>query len=165
MLAVVLIAGLYSTNVKAQLKTGDWHFDVGPNIAIPIRNLSYFTSFGIGADVAATTAVTDVISIGGRANYTYFIGKTPLLSDEAHGAGVFNVMGSGTYTLPQNIFVGVDLGVGFESTHGESDTEFARVFNLGYKWDQNKAHTFIFTVYFDQTTYEKCLGLRAAVRL
>jgi len=164
-LVLLVVSSLFFTNAKAQVKTGDWHFDVGPNVAAPIRNLSYYTSFGIGVDANATTNVADGVDVGGRANYSYFIGKTPLLSDETHGASVFNVVATGTYTLPQNVFVGVDLGVGFLSSNGESDTEFARIFNLGYKWDQNKAHIFIFTVYFDQTTYQKCLGLRAAVRL
>jgi hypothetical protein len=164
-LVLSIICCLSFTNTQAQKKTSDWNIDVGPNIAIPIRNLSYFTSVGIGADANATTNVTDEIAVGGRVNYSYFVGKTPLLATESHGASIFNIMASGSYTFPQNIFAGVDLGVGFETSNGESDTEFARVFNLGYKWEQSKQHTYIFTIYFDQTTYEKCLGLRAAIRL
>jgi len=162
-LILVLCVPLFS---EAQgTKTGNWNFDVGPNIAIPIRNLSYFTSFGIGADITATTNITNEIAVGARANDSYFIGKTPLLGNGSHGANVFSITADGSYTFPQNIFAGVDLGLGHETTNGQNDTEFARIFNLGYKWDQGKARTYIFTVYFDQTTYEKCLGVRAAIRL
>src|ERR1700744_2230829 len=164
-LVLSLFSCLFFTNAKAQQKSNDWSIDLGANVAVPIRNLSYFTSFGIGVDAAATTNITNEIAVGGRANYSYFIGKTPLLATESHGASVFNVLADGSYTLPQNIFLGVDLGVGFEATNGQSDTEFARIFNLGYKWDQSKQHIYIFTIYFDQTTYEKCLGIRAAIRL
>jgi len=163
-LGFLLFSCLFFIDAKAQ-STGDWHFDVGPNVAIPIRNLSYYTSLGIGADVAATTNITTEVAVGGRANYSYFIGKTPLLATESHGASVINITADGSYTFPMNIYAGVDLGVGFLSSNGQSDTEFARIFNLGYKWDQSKQHTYIFTVYFDQTTYQKCLGVRAAVRL
>jgi len=163
-LASLIFSGLMLTNAKAQ-STDGWHFDVGPQVATPIRNLSYYTSFGIGADAAATTNITSEIAIGGRANYSYFIGKTPLLGNGSHGASVINVVADGNYSFPMNIFAGVDLGVGFLASNGQSDTEFARIFNLGYKWEQSKEHTFIFTVYFDQTTYQKCLGVRAAIRL
>ncbi|MGZ3778866.1 MAG: hypothetical protein ACXVIY_09345 [Mucilaginibacter sp.] len=146
------------------VKTGDWNFDLGLMAAAPIRNLSYYTSLGIGADVAATTNVCSAVSVGARANYSYFIGKTPLLGNSAHGASVINVLADGSYNLPENIFAGVDLGVGFLSSNGQSDTEFARIFNLGYKWDQSKERTYIFTVFFDQTTYQKALGVRAAIR-
>ena len=163
-LVLCALSSLLFIDAKAQ-STGDWHFDVGPNIAVPIRNLSYYTSLGIGIDGAATTNICNEVAIGGRANYSYFIGKTPLLADEKHGASVFSITADGNYTFPMNIFAGVDLGVGFISSNGQNDTQFARIFNLGYKWDQSKQHTYIFTVYFDQTTYQKCLGVRAAVRL
>lgn len=163
-LVLAFVACLIFTNAKAQ-STGDWHLDVGPNVAAPIRNLSYYTSFGIGADIAATTNITTEVAVGGRANYSYFLGKTPLLGNEKHGASVISITADGSYTFPMNIFAGVDLGVGFLSSNGQSDTQFARIFNLGYKWDQSKQHTYIFTVYFDQTTYQKCLGLRGAIRL
>jgi len=162
---VLLLSGMLFNRANAQTKTGGWSIDLGPNAAIPIRNLSYYTSLGIGADVAATTPIADGVAVGGRANYSYFIGKTPLLGNETHGASVINITADGSYTLPENVFVGVDLGVGFLSSNGQSDTEFARIFNLGYKWEQSKQHTYIFTVYFDQTTYQKCLGVRAAIRL
>jgi hypothetical protein len=163
-LALALGSCMFFTGAKAQEKTGSWSIDLGSNIAIPIRNLSYFTSLGIGVDVNATTPIADGFAAGGRVNYTYFIGQKALFQDEAHGAGIFNILGSANYTFPQQFFAGVDLGVGFESTNGESDTEFARIFNVGYKWAQSKEHTYIFTVYFDQTTYQKCLGVRGAIR-
>ncbi|MFI5161330.1 MAG: hypothetical protein ACHQHN_08630 [Sphingobacteriales bacterium] len=164
-LIVPVISCLFFTTAKAQVKTGAWSIDVGPNVALPIRNLSYFTSLGIGADIAATTPISGGFAVGARANYSYFIGKTPLLGTSANGASVFNITADGSYTLPQNVFIGVDLGLGHATTNGQNDTEFARIFNLGYKWEQSKQHTYIFTVYFDQTTYEKCLGVRAAIRL
>lgn len=164
-LALLLASCLLCTKAKAQQKTSNWNIDIGPNIALPIRNLSYYTSLGIGVDAAATTSLSNGFSVGGSANYSYFIGKKPLLGTETHGANVINILADGSYTFPQNIFIGVNLGVGFLTSNGQSDTEFARIFNLGYKWDQSKQHTYLFTIYFDQTTYQKCLGLKAAMRL
>ena len=163
-LVALTICGLFFTKASAQMKTGDWHYDLGVNVAAPIRNLSYYTSVGIGIDAAATTSIAENVNVGARVNYSYFIGQTPLLATESHGANVVNLLADGSYNFPYNIFAGIDLGVGFLTSNGQSDTEFARIFNAGYKWEQSKAHTFIFTLYFDQTTYQKCLGARAAIR-
>ena len=165
MLMLTAFCTLLLTNAKAQMKTGDWNIDIGPQVAAPIRNLYYFTSFGIGIDGAATTQIADNVNVGGRVNYSYFFGKSSLYTPNSISANIVNVLADGSYTLPYNVMVGVDLGLGFRFASGNpADTEFARIFNLGYKWEQSKEHTYIFTIYFDQTTYQKALGLRAAMR-
>jgi hypothetical protein len=167
-LVLLITSCLFFTNAQAQQKTGDWSIDVGPTAALPIRNLYYFTSFGIGADAAATTAISDNINVGGRVNFAHFFGKTSFFGDGvAISENIVNVLADGSYMFPQKVFVGVDLGAGIRFAGGGNgtDTEFARIFNLGYQWDQSKQHTYIFTIFFDQTTYQKNLGLRAAIRL
>jgi hypothetical protein len=165
-LTLSFISCLFFDNAKAQMKTGDWNIDAGFMAAAPIRNLYYFTSFGIGVDGAATTNLTDAVAVGGRVNFSNFFGKSSIYTPNSISAQIVNILADASYTFPQKVMVGVDLGAGlrFASGNGE-DTEFARIFNLGYKWDQSKAHTYIFTVYFDQTTYQKALGVRAAIRL
>src|ERR1700743_641054 len=166
-LVLSLFSCLFFTNAKAQQKSNDWNLDLGVNAAAPIRNLYYFTSFGVGVYGLATTNITNEIAVGGRVNFAHFFGKSSFFGNGVSiSENIVNILADGSYMFPQKVFVGVDLGAGIRFASGNAtDTQFARIFNLGYQWDQSKAHTYIFTVFFDQTTYQKNLGLRVAMRL
>ncbi|MBS1524095.1 MAG: hypothetical protein JST19_00510 [Bacteroidetes bacterium] len=150
-------------NAQTTINTSALKIDVGPSLALPIRQLNYVSLFGVGAYGSITTPVIENLDVGGRVSASYFFGKSQYGVSNA-GSRIFDVMATGSYLLPQNVFVGIDLGVGFAAEPGFNNTELADSFNVGYQMDYQK-HVLRFAVFFDQTTYQKCAGVRATVRL
>ncbi|HVS92875.1 MAG TPA: hypothetical protein VHE59_12620 [Mucilaginibacter sp.] len=162
--SLLLLSFLFPSTSRAQsINTSNLKIDVGPTLALPIRYLNYVSLFGVGAYGSVTTPVIENLDVGGRVSASYFFGKTQYGVSNA-GSRIFDVMATGSYLLPQNVFVGVDLGVGFAAEPGFNNTELADSFNVGYQMDYQK-HVVRFAVFFDQTTYQKCAGVRATVRL
>ncbi|HVV56474.1 MAG TPA: hypothetical protein VHC47_14160 [Mucilaginibacter sp.] len=162
--SILLIVFLAPAFSRAQsISTSGLKVDVGATLALPIRYLHYVSLFGVGATGSVTKEVVSGLDVGGRVNAAYFFGKTQYGVSNS-GSRIFDIMASGTYNLPQNVFVGIDLGVGFAAESGFNNTEPADSFNLGYQFNYEK-HAIRMALYFDQTTYQKCLGLRATVRL
>ncbi|MBS1502380.1 MAG: hypothetical protein JST32_09990 [Bacteroidetes bacterium] len=162
--SLLLLSFLFPSISRAQsINTSNLKIDVGPTLALPIRYLNYVSLFGVGAYGSVTTPVIENLDVGGRVSASYFFGKTQYGVSNA-GSRIFDVMATGSYLLPQNIFVGIDLGVGFAAEPGFNNTELADSFNVGYQMDYQK-HVVRLAVFFDQTTYQKCAGVRATVRL
>ena len=109
-------------------------------------------------------------SAGGRVNFAHYLGRASEEAGFLDGASRFpssnlvNILGDAHYMLPNKILFGVDLGVGMILYNGATNSGFARIIYGGYEWDGG-SHTYTFSLFFDQTTYQKNLGLRAAIRL
>jgi hypothetical protein len=147
-----------------------WNIDVGPTFASSIRYLHMFSTVAPGIDGAITHPLGNGLSVGGRVNIAHFFGRSSALSGLVDNSGSFpssnliNILGDVHYLLPSKIVFGVDLGLGMVLYNGNIGDGFAKIFYAGYQWE-GAVHTWTFSLYFDQTTYQKNLGLRAAIRL
>jgi hypothetical protein len=150
-------------DVKSNNTVRIWNLDAGANIGIPIRQLHALSVLGISGDFSATTEVYKNLSVGGRAELAYFIGRT------SNGSNIpnvilINLLGDVNYMLPQKIMVGIDLGLGRAFSKWANYTKFARIFYLGHEWVEKK-RTYTLSLFFDQTTWQKNLGIRGTIRL
>lgn len=168
--ALVCLFMLTYPGIAQPKETNDrWSINAGPVVAFPVRYLHLFHSFGIGADVAATHSINNGNwSAGGRANYTYFFGKSTNMSygntgshyDAVH---LFNVLAELNYLFNNRMIAGVDLGLGADITSGTTNATFARIAYLAYQ--MHMAHAIIIALFFDQTNLQKHIGLRASFQL
>lgn len=167
MMSSVLLAQTSKTSVKG---LEGWNIDVGPTLAHPLKYLNMFSTFGVGVDGSITHPLPNGLAVGGRVNYAHFFGRSSALAGLVDESGRFpsssmiNILGDAHYTLPNKILFGVNLGLGMILYNGATGSGFADIIYGGYEWDQG-AHIYTFSLYYDQTTYQKNLGVRAAIRL
>lgn len=95
--AVALIVTAFSTNVNAQ-------FNAGIDVALPIGDFADASSFGIGASVGYDFPLSDQMSVGGQAGYTFFAAKTPSFAPDDYSAsyGVVPLLGNFKYFFADN---------------------------------------------------------------
>jgi len=167
-LLVLTATGAVAQSVKKDSK--DLHFEVGLNLYHPIRYFNMFSSFGVGVDAAILHPVMDGLSVGGRVNYGYFMGRT---ADEAFtsgngdhfkASGLYDFFGEAQYKLPSNVVAGVDLGYGFVSFNGASDGAFAQKIYVGYELDAGNL-PLVIAGFYENTVYHKNAGIRVSLRL
>ncbi|MBK9731278.1 MAG: hypothetical protein IPO83_08330 [Chitinophagaceae bacterium] len=151
------------TNAQKTTVDANWNAEAGPILSVPIRYMHYFTVFGIGADVAANRGIIDRLYGGGRMNYTYFFGKGSI-EGEDYNLGLFNAMADVYYLFDFKMLLGFSGGLGLTFNTGVSDANFSRVFYAGYLFN-TQHHDYVITAFFDQTNYQKNIGIRACIRL
>ncbi|HEY2721516.1 MAG TPA: hypothetical protein VGI82_07315 [Chitinophagaceae bacterium] len=146
-----------------------WVVTAGPVVAFPLKFLHMFHSFGLGADFAAIHPISGGFSAGARANYSYFFGKESsnttggTISSHYDATHIFNLLGDVNYRLENGLTIGLDLGLGLSLTHVYGDASFARII---YVADEvGKKNPVIFGLYFDETNFQKNIGLRAGFRI
>lgn len=141
------------------LKNG-WQVEAGPSLNVPIRYMHYFTVFGAGIDGAINTTVVDRLHGGLRANYAYFFGKGSIEGEDIN-LSLVNVMADAYYLFGCNLLLGFSGGLGLTFGGGNSDANFSRIFYAGYQFPTS-CHDLVVTAFFDQTNYQKNIGVRAA---
>jgi hypothetical protein len=139
-----------------------WHAEAGPMITVPIRYLHYYSVLGLGADVAANRQIVKGLFAGARMNYAFFFGKGSV-DEETVNPSLFNAMVDGFYLFDFKLLLGFSGGLGL-AFGGGTDANFSRVFYAGYLFNTHR-HEMIITAFFDQTNYQKNLGLRGSFRL
>ncbi|MBS1657879.1 MAG: hypothetical protein K1X63_09750 [Chitinophagales bacterium] len=139
-----------------------WHAEAGPMITVPIRYLHYYSVLGLGADVAANRQFVKGLFAGARMNYAFFFGNGSV-EGESVNPGLFNAMVDGFYLFDFKLLLGFSGGLGL-AFGGGTDANFSRVFYAGYLFNTGR-HDMIITAFFDQTNYQKNLGLRGSFRL
>ncbi|MEO6167302.1 MAG: hypothetical protein ABIO46_08885 [Chitinophagales bacterium] len=77
---------------------------------------------------------------------------------------LLNAMADGYYLFDPNILLGFSGGLGLAFSKGGTDVNFARVFYAGYLLNTAK-YDYVFTAIYDQTNYQKNIGVRACIRL
>ena len=157
-LAVALNAGAQKSQDEK------WSLTTGPVLAFPLKYLHDFHSFGVGVDIAALHPIASGFSLGGRANYAYFFGKqtgsnSGTVSSHYDATHLLNLLGEVNYMFECNVIVGLDLGLGVTLTHATGDASFARILYVGYQAKMKSP--VVFALYFDQTDFQKNIGLRA----
>lgn len=97
LLAVAIVATVFTTNVNAQ-------FSAGIDVALPLGDFSDASSFGFGASVAYDFPLSDQMSVGGQAGYTFFSAKTPSFAPDDYSAsyGVIPLLGNFKYFFADN---------------------------------------------------------------
>lgn len=162
---------IFISSVYGQKKNQDdkWLVTAGPVIAFPMKFLHQFHSFGIGGDISAIHPITNGFSVGGRANYVYFFGKQSsnnygtTISSHYDATHIFNLLGDVNYLFDNGLILGVDLGLGVSVTHVYADATFARIVYVAYQ--VNGKSPIVFGLYFDQTNFQKNIGLRVTFRI
>lgn len=97
LLAVAIVATVFTTNANAQ-------FSAGIDVALPLGDFSDASSFGFGASVAYDFPLSDQMSVGGQAGYTFFSAKTPSFAPDDYSAsyGVIPLLGNFKYFFADN---------------------------------------------------------------
>ncbi len=157
------------TDKKVNQEEKRLNIDVGPMVAVPLKNFNMFSTFGIGADGAVTYKLGKGFAVGGRLNYGYFFGRSadPAFTggeDHYKASNLFNVLAEVNYKFDNQILLGLDLGLGLLSFNGYTDAAFAQKVYAGYQWNR-EAHPFIFYLFYEQTITHKSIGISANIRL
>lgn len=96
------------TSVKAQEG-----FNVGAHLGIPVGDISSYSSFNFGLDLAYLYKSGDTFDMGFATGYTSFSGKNGMSS-----FGFIPLAGTFRYAVSGNYFMSADLGYGFATTSG-----------------------------------------------
>lgn len=96
------------TTVKAQEG-----FNVGAHLGIPAGDVSSFSSFNFGLDLAYLYKSGDTFDIGFATGYTNFSGK-----NGGSSFGFVPLAGTFRYAVSDNYFLSADLGYGFATNGG-----------------------------------------------
>lgn len=143
-----------------------WNLEAGPVVAVPIQFLHRFNSFGVGVNFAVLSPVGGGFSVGGRASYSYFVGKklTGVPGATHYDAtNILNIMAEVNYMFDNNVIIGGDLGVGLAIKSGGTGASVADNLYLGYQFS-NSTHPLIFSIVVNTTHAQKSIGLRGDVR-
>lgn len=156
---------LLNNGVAFAQNTADksWHAEAGPMITVPIKYLHYYSVLGLGADVAANRNIIDRLYGGARVNFAYFFGQGSV-EGESVSFGLLNTMADVYYLFDQQVLIGFSGGLGLAFGGGGTDANFSRVFYAGYVLNTEK-HDYVLTAFFDQTNYQKNIGVRACISL
>jgi hypothetical protein len=168
---VLVCLMMFASLVQAQDKKSNkgWKVYLGPVVNVPLKFLGMFHSFGIGADLAALHPIDNGFSAGGRVNHSYYFGTSAPAgltgNNKSHydATNLTNVLGEANYEFENHILASVDLGLGFASSGGFTNTSFARMIFAGYKLPNTKG--IIISIYFDETNFEKNLALKGSFPL
>lgn len=140
-----------------------WNAEVGPMVTVPIRYMHYYTVLGLGADAAVNRNIIDNLYVGGRINFAYFFGKGSVTGEDIN-IGLLNTMADAYYLFDFHLLLGFSGGLGLAFGGTNVDANFSRVFYAGYLLNTNQ-HDYVITGFFDQTNYQKNIGVRFAWRL
>lgn len=115
--AAALIVTAFTTNANAQ-------FSVGLDAALPLGDFSDASSFGFGLSLGYDFPLSDQMSVGGQAGYTFFPAKTPDLAPDDYSASysVVPILGNFKYYFADNTngFYGMaSLGISIFSSKVE----------------------------------------------
>ncbi len=154
------------TNAQQKKTDRDWKFYVGPNIALPVRYLNLFNGLGIGASAVALRQFASNFEAGGRVNYNYFFGRK---ADAYYGAArykatnLLNILAEAKYIFDNGFQAGLNLGVGLSFSGNEKNSDLARLIFIAYQLQQFR--NAVIGAYFNQTNYQKQVGVRLDIPL
>lgn len=109
----------------------DGGFKAGVHLGLPIGDISDFSSFNGGVDLAYMWSVADSFNAGLTTGYTYFSGK-----DGFGNLGFIPVAASGQYSFSDNFFGGADLGYAVYAGDGDGDGGFYYQPKVGYQTEK-----------------------------
>ena len=161
--SLLLLMNAVLANAQDVITDKNWHAEVGPMITVPIRYTHYFSVLGVGVDAAANRNWISRLYAGGRVNYAYFFGQGSVEGEDVN-INLFNAMADGYYLFDNNILLGFSGGLGVAFNSGGTDLNFARVFYAGYALHAGM-HDYVLTAFFDQTNYQKNIGVRGCIKL
>lgn len=160
---LLLLVGMLPATAQDKSWLKGWHAELGPMITVPIRYMHYYSVLGTGVDLAASRNITGRIYAGARINYAFFFGNGSVDGEEVN-VNLFNAMADGYYLFDNNFLLGFSGGLGLAFNSYGTDVNFSRVFSAGYKLVTTK-HDYVITAFFDQTNYQKNIGVRACMVL
>ncbi|SHO63765.1 hypothetical protein [Algoriphagus zhangzhouensis] len=105
---------------------------LGVNLGAPVGDLSNYSSFALGLDVAGQFMRTDNFGLGVASGYTQYFKKSDVSYAENFGVIPLGVMFR-YYPQPSGFFVGTDAGYSFFTGDGMSESGGAYIRpQLGY---------------------------------
>lgn len=140
----VIGASVFSTQVHAQMKQGDFHFGVGLNLGLPLSDFHQGYSFGVGGQVQAEYAFAEKVTGVATSGYTSFFGKTQTIQDPFSGTsisvknpavGYIPIIVGPRFYATENFFVGAQIGLGILTGGGTSTSAFDYYPQIGYNAD------------------------------
>lgn len=127
--ALVLVgiaANAQTTRELEDINEDNSWLKVGLNFGLPVGDVSDFSAFALGLDLAGQFMRTDNFGLGVASGYTHYIKKSNVAFADDFGVIPLGVMFR-YYPQPEGIFVGTDLGYSFYTGSGTSDTGGAYV--------------------------------------
>lgn len=109
-LSLTIFLALGMASLQAQWK-------VGINAGIPVGAVEGFFDFNAGADVAYLFEVGKVLEVGPMVGYSHYFGDRGVegpVSWKVHDVQFLPLAASGRVSLGGTVFVGADLGYGFD---------------------------------------------------
>lgn len=161
---LVLLCTFHSSFLYAQEKdSGKWFIEAGPYIGIARWTLGITNSLGIGVDARAARKFGENFSGGGRISYGYFLGKNKK-NIQGKGISLMGIYANLQYVHDEKYVVGGDLGFGFSSSDGNSNTGFARNGYLGYQFKHDERLITV-AAYLNRTTFATYnIGIKSWIR-
>ncbi|HCY89845.1 MAG TPA: hypothetical protein DHV17_06255, partial [Chitinophagaceae bacterium] len=138
-LAIVLIAMCSFQSVTAQ-RTGETSISIGPELLFTSGKFADFWGLGIGGSAQAERFFKDNVSGLAYFGFNTFSGKTVrgIVNVKYKSQNIIPIRLGARYYIGEGFHVGPQLGVGFLSTGGSSETAFAYSLQAGYNFNTKK---------------------------
>lgn len=168
---VVTAAALFiGTNASAQsVPKSKWRFGVGVDGLLPVGSFRNNVNFGLGVTPRLQYGVADNVALTFTSGFYHFFTKPLYVPAGFLGAGeriqndldIIPVKAGIKAFISPNIYLGAEVGFGFEVDNGGGNTKFLASPGIGYaskKWDINLRYE----SFTGQSQNYGVLGLRVA---
>lgn len=120
-----------------------WRFGIGGEALVPLGNLhTYSSNFGLGITPRLQYGIADNLALTFTSGYYHFFPKTVSYQGYPAGntgqTGIVPVKIGLKAFITKNIYIGTEIGVGFEVSDGGGNTKLLTSGGIGYasrKWD------------------------------
>ena len=142
--AILLTAGFFVTNVKAQSTDPKWRVDFGPEVGITSAQIYQISSREYGATASIQYALNDNIAL--KLSSGYYVFSSPSATNTYTQLGnviyvtpviqqsVIPVTLGAKYFISKPFYFGLDTGVGFETQYSENKKLMASG-GFGFQFD------------------------------